>query len=167
MQIYIGSDHAGVEMKKGLEAYLKTKPEMKVLDLGVFTTDRVDYPDIAREVSEKVLENAGSFGILICGTGVGMSIAANRRSGIRAALLVNDYVTKMARADDDANVACLGSRWQDLETMKKLIDIFLSTAFYAGDDGRHERRVSKIEKMLEGRQDASKGSDGPEIESKC
>lgn len=167
MQIYIGSDHAGVEMKKELQVYLNTKSGYKVLDLGVFTADRVDYPDIAREVCEKVLENPESFGILICGTGVGMSITANRRQGIRAALAVNEYVAKMSRADDDANVACFGSRWQDIETVKKLADVFLETAFFKGDDGRHERRIGKIEKMLEGRQDASKGDFGPEAKSKC
>ncbi len=139
--IYLGSDHAGYEMKQGLADSVRGLGQ-DLVDLGVFTTDAADYPDIAREVSEKVSENPGSFGILICGTGTGMSMVANKLDGVRAASVTNEQMAEMARRHNDANVMTLGSRIVDLEMAKKLVKIFLETPF--DNDERHVRRVGKI-----------------------
>jgi ribose 5-phosphate isomerase B len=140
--IYIGSDHAGFEMKGVLKDYLQSELKLDFLDLGIFSTDSMDYPDIAREVSEKVSEYPDSFGILICGTGIGMSIVANKFNGVRAASVVNETMAEMARRHNNANLACFGSRLSDAETMKKLAKIFLETKF--DGEERHQRRVDKI-----------------------
>ena len=139
--IYLGSDHAGYEMKQGLAESVRGLGQ-DLVDLGVFTTDAADYPDIAREVSEKVSENPGSFGILICGTETGMSMVANKLDGVRAASVTNEQMAEMARRHNDANVMTLGSRIVDLEMAKKLVKIFLETPF--DNDERHVRRVGKI-----------------------
>lgn len=139
--IYIGSDHAGYEMKGALKEYLK-ELNQEFVDLGVFTTDSMDYPDIAREVAEKVSENPGAFGVLICGTGTGMAIAANKLNGVRAASVVNETMAEMARRHNDANIMTLGSRLIDVNMAKKLVKIFVETPFDAEE--RHQRRVDKI-----------------------
>lgn len=149
MQVYLGSDHAGFELKKQIKEYLaekfKGKEDDKVLDLGVFSLDATDYPDIAREVSEKVLENKGARGILICGSGIGMSISANRMKGIRAVLANNELTAKMARAHNDANILCLGERFTGKDMAFAIVDAFLNTSFDA--DTRHVRRVGKIDNV--------------------
>lgn len=139
--IYIGSDHAGYEMKNALGDYLG-ELKQEYVDLGVFTQDSADYPDIAREVSEKVSENPGSFGILVCGTGTGMSMAANKLNGVRAASVTNEMMAEMARRHNNANVMTMGSRLINEELAKKLVKIFIETPFDA--DERHQRRVDKI-----------------------
>lgn len=150
MQIYLGSDHAGVNLKRALKIYLDEKfkgnEEYSALDLGVFTNDASDYPDIAREVCEKVLEYDGSVGILICGSGVGMSITANRISGIRAVLANNEITARLARAHNKANVLCLGERFTGVELAKSIVDAFLSTKF--DEEERHLRRVNKIDTLI-------------------
>ena len=138
--IYIGSDHAGYEIKEDVQKYLTEKGN-KVIDLGVFSGGSVDYPDIAREVSEKVVDNEGSFGVLICGTGVGMSIAANKVFGIRALQASTRQEAEMSRKHNNANLICLGARTQQLEDMQTILDVFLETEF---EGGRHEKRVDKI-----------------------
>ncbi|MBI3873721.1 MAG: ribose 5-phosphate isomerase B, partial [Arcobacter sp.] len=109
MKYYIGADHAGIEIKRFVKELFEKKGHT-VEDLGPFDTLRVDYPDYASKVCEAVLSDNGSKGILICGSGIGMSMAANKFAGIRAALCHNEYSAKMARQHNDANVLCLGER---------------------------------------------------------
>lgn len=144
--LYIGSDHAGFALKEELKKFL-TDEGVKFLDLGSFSTESVDYPDIAREVCEKVVDDVGSFGILLCGTGVGMSMAANRREGIRAAFCLNEYLARMGRMHNNANVLCLGGRVIGPELAKSILRVFLETPF--SDEPKHERRLAKIEVMAE------------------
>lgn len=151
MQIYLGSDHAGINLKREIKDYLENKfqdnEEAQILDLGVFTNDSTDYPDIAREVCEKVVENKEAIGILICGSGIGMSIAANKRSGIRAVLASDELTARMGRAHNDANVLCMGERFIGRDLAKAIVDAFLQAHFDAEE--RHVRRVAKLEKINE------------------
>lgn len=140
--VYIGSDHAGYNLKEELKKYLNEKG-YKYVDLGTFSTDSIDYPDITREVCEKVVEEKNSLGVLICGTGVGMMMAANKRAGIRAAVCTHEIMAKMARLHNDANVLCLGSRLVGTELAKHILDTFLETPFE--NDDRHKRRIAKME----------------------
>jgi ribose 5-phosphate isomerase B len=142
MNLYIGSDHAGYSMKNSLKEYLMGEGH-DVVDVGTFSEDSVDYPDIAREVSEKVLENPGAFGVLVCGTGIGMQMTANKLKGIRATVATNENMAEMSRKHNDANVITLGGRTTDLELAKKIVDKFLATEFE--NEERHVRRVGKIE----------------------
>ncbi|MBU3014070.1 ribose 5-phosphate isomerase B [Poseidonibacter lekithochrous] len=140
MKYYIGADHAGIDIK----AYVKELFEKRgheVIDLGPNTKDRVDYPDYASKVCKSVLEEDGSKGILICGSGIGMSMAANKFDGIRAALCHNEYSAKMAREHNDANVICLGERVSGFGMVEAIVDAWNDSSF-AG--GRHEGRVEKI-----------------------
>jgi ribose 5-phosphate isomerase B len=141
MLIYIGSDHAGYRFKTIIKTYLEERTD-EVIDLGTFSEDSVDYPDIAREVAEKVYENHGSLGILICGTGTGMSIAANKHIGIRAASCTNEVMAQYARTHNNANILCIGERVLDNEeAAKKIVEVFLGSTF---EGGRHEKRVEKM-----------------------
>jgi ribose 5-phosphate isomerase B len=142
LKIYIGSDHAGFEFKNRVKKYVEEKGA-KIIDLGTFSTDPVDYPDIAREVSEKVNEQKGSFGILVCGSGIGVCMSANKREGIRAADCVNEYQARMTRMHNHANVLCLGARVVGIELAYSIIDVFFSTD--ESKEDRHVRRVRKIE----------------------
>jgi ribose 5-phosphate isomerase B len=139
--IYIGCDHAGYEMKEALKKHL-IENSIKITDLGCFSKESVDYPDIAREVCEKVSEEKSALGILICGTGIGMMMTANKYPGIRATVCTNDLMAKMSRMHNDANILCLGARIIDIELAKKLLDIFLETTFE--DEERHKRRIQKM-----------------------
>ena len=138
-KIFIASDHAGFRLKKNVISRLsKTK---KIIDLGPESRDSVDYPDFARNLSKKVASNKGSFGILICGSGMGMAIAANKTKNIRAALCYSVKNTKLSRLHNNANVITLGERLIDKKKAFNLIKIFLSTKF---EGGRHLRRVRKM-----------------------
>ena len=140
MKYYIGADHAGIDIK----AYVKELFEKRgheVIDLGPNTKDRVDYPDYASKVCKSVLEEDGSKGILICGSGIGMSMAANKFDGIRAALCHNEYSAKMAREHNDANVICLGERVSGFGMVEAIVDSWNEASF---EGGRHEGRVEKI-----------------------
>lgn len=153
--IYVGSDHAGYEMKEVIKASLKDNVgDMDFVDLGVFTTDSMDYPDIAREVAEKVSENKDAMGILVCGTGTGMVIAANKLDGIRAAAVTTDVMAEMARRHNNANIITLGSRIVDQEAAKRMVKIFLETPF--DNDERHQRRVDKITQIEKMRDEKKK-----------
>jgi ribose 5-phosphate isomerase B len=146
MQIYIGSDHGGFAMKEVLRNHLEAGGN-EVLDLGVFEElNKVDYPDVAREVGEKVLENDGSRGVLICGTGLGMCMAANKLKGIRAATAHDTTTAKYARLHNNANVITIGQRVVGNEVAKDILTTFLGTDF---EGGRHERRVGKITEIEE------------------
>lgn len=145
MRVYIGSDHAGYALKNGIKDYIQSLGH-EITDLGAFDESPADYPDIAREVAEKVYENGhnGSFGILICGTGTGMCITANKHVGIRAAACTDETLARFARAHNDANVLCLGARIISEDIAKNVVKVFLETSF---EGGRHQRRVEKIEKL--------------------
>ena len=144
MEIYIGSDHAGYNLKQTVKKHLEEK-DLKVTDLGSFSGEEsVDYPDIAREVAEKVLEYPGSFGIMICGTGQGSCMAANRFKGIRAALCTSTYLAEMARKHNHANFLCLGERSTEEHLALQIVDTFLETDI--DPDERHKRRVDKFDK---------------------
>ncbi len=141
MKFYIATDHAGILIKEDVKKILKDMGH-EVTDLGTNSTERVDYPDFAHKLSKSVLEDKGSFGILICGTGIGMSLAANKHKGIRAALCHDAYTAQMARAHNDANVLCFGQRVVGLGVIESMIKAWCETEF---EGGRHENRVKKIE----------------------
>lgn len=142
MRLVIASDHAGIELKADLVAHLKSGAH-QVEDLGVATKDSVDYPDYARKVAETLKGTASShvLGILVCGTGIGMSIMANKFHGVRAAVCTSEFEGRMARAHNDANVLCLGQRVVGAGVARSILDAFLSTPF---EGGRHAMRVEKI-----------------------
>ena len=141
MKFYIGTDHAGIELKNWTVELLKSKG-YEVKDFGPFTTDRVDYPDYAHKVATAVLEDKDSQGILICGSGIGMSMAANRHHGIRAALCHDAYTATVARGHNDANILCFGERIVGKGVAESIIDAWLNASF---EGGRHCGRVEKIE----------------------
>ena len=139
MKITIGCDHAGVEYKSKIVEFLE-KEGYQVLDVGTHGTESVDYPDYAHKVVEEVLAGA-NFGVLICGSGNGVSMAANKHKGIRAALCWSEEITKLARQHNDANIISIPARFMSLETSKQIIKTFLTEPF---EGGRHQRRVEKI-----------------------
>ena len=138
-KIFIASDHAGFNLKNSI--ILKFAKSLKIVDLGPNDKNSVDYPDFAKKLSKKVSTNKGSFGILICGSGMGMAIAANKTRNIRAALCYSTKNTKLSRLHNDANIITLGERLINKNKAFSLIKIFLSTKF---EGGRHLRRVKKI-----------------------
>lgn len=137
-KLFIATDHAAVDLKANLIADLDTLPWE---DLGPATSESVDYPDYAHKLCDLVDESKGYYGILICGSGQGMALAANKHKNIRAALCWNDEITKLSRQHNDANVLCLGARFIDEPHAISLIKLFLETEF---EGGRHKNRVSKI-----------------------
>lgn len=144
MKIYVGSDHAGYNLKQAVKDHLE-KRDVKVTDLGSFEgEDSVDYPVIAREVCEKVLEYPNSMGIMICGTGQGSAMASNRNKGIRAALCPTVELAEMSRRHNYANVLCLGERTTDEKTALAVVDTFLDTKPDSAE--RHKKRVEMFDK---------------------
>ncbi|MBU1992895.1 MAG: ribose 5-phosphate isomerase B [Patescibacteria group bacterium] len=146
MRIYLGSDHAGYAFKENLQKHLKGQGH-SVVDLGAFNEDDVDYPDIAHEVTDKVVENPGAYGILICGTGIGMSMASNDNKRARAALCTDEHMAEMARKHNNANMLCMGARVIDSGLGIKIADKFLNTEFESHEE-RHVRRVNKIKRNV-------------------
>lgn len=141
MKFYIGTDHAGFAIKEDVKALLKAR-NCEVVDLGPDSDARVDYPDFAHKVAKAVAQDNGSFGIAICGTGIGISISANKIPGIRAALCHDVYTAQMSRAHNDANILAFGQRVVGLGVIESMIDAFINTPF---EGGRHATRVAKIE----------------------
>ena len=141
MKFYVATDHAGLELKNWTVELLRSRG-FEVEDLGPFTADRVDYPDFAKKVCEAVLNDTNTQGILICGSGIGMSMTANRFKGIRAALCHDAYTAEMARKHNDANVLCFGERIVGKGVAESIIDAWLNNTF---EGGRHTGRVLKIE----------------------
>ena len=139
MKIAIAADHGGFEMKEALKNYYATK---NIIDLGTNSLDSVDYPDFAKLMAQTILTHKADLGILICGTGVGISIAANRYHGIRAALIYNEEVAALAKQHNNANVLVFGGRTMSVTDVIKYIDIFMQTEY---EGGRHQRRLDKIE----------------------
>ena len=141
MKIVAAADHGGLEMKNQIVENLR-KQGFAVEDLGTNSADSVDYPDFAEKATAKVLAGQADLGILVCGTGIGISIAANRHKGIRAAILYDDYVAKVAREHNNANVLCFGGRTMSTEDVLRRIGIFLKAAY---EGGRHDRRLCKLD----------------------
>ena len=137
----MGSDHAGFQSKNAMKDYVESKG-YEVTDLGCFNEDPCDYPDIAREVAEKVSEVPGSVGIAICGSGIGVAIAANKQRGVRAAMITTPEIAEMARKHNNLNVLTMGARHTAVEDMKLIVDKFLTTDFE--NEERHARRVEKL-----------------------
>ena len=138
--ISIGADHAGFELKEIIKSYLQEKG-LEVLDHGTYSEDSVDYPDFAHLVAGSVEGGETPQGVLVCGSGQGVCMAANKHAGIRAALVWNEEVANLTRQHNDANIICLPGRMIDPEVAKKAVDAFLETEF---EGGRHQRRVGKI-----------------------
>ncbi|HEY3225977.1 MAG TPA: ribose 5-phosphate isomerase B [Planctomycetota bacterium] len=143
MKVAIGSDHAGFAAKQALVAALK-KMGHSVVDLGTDSAEPCDYPDFAAQVGRAVASQEAERGILICGTGMGMGMAANKIPGVRAAVVTNEYTAEMSRHHNDANILCLGARVLTPEKIQELTQIFLAAHF---EGGRHAGRVDKIKKL--------------------
>ena len=143
MKIAIGSDHAGYDLKETIKNYLIEKG-YEVIDKGTNSKESVDYPIFGESVAETVAKGEADRGIVICGTGIGISISANKVKGIRAALCTNEYMARMARKHNDANVLALGARVLGVDLALSIVDVFLNTEF---EGGRHERRVHLIENI--------------------
>jgi len=141
MKFYVATDHAGIDLKDITVEMLRAKGH-EVEDLGPYSKDRVDYPDYAVKVSKAVLADDAAHGILICGSGIGMSMSANRFHGIRAALCHDAYTATMARAHNNANVLCFGERVVGVGVAESIIDAWIAGSF---EGGRHAGRVEKIE----------------------
>ena len=141
MRFYIATDHAGYALKEFTKDYVRSLGH-EIVDLGPDSADRVDYPDFAKKCANQVMEDKGSFGILICGTGIGISIAANKVAGVRAALCHDAYTATATRAHNDANILCFGERVVGKGVIESMIDAFCNTEF---EGGRHAGRVGKIE----------------------
>ena len=147
MKITIGSDHGAVELKEEVKKVLAEFEGVEVKDIGTFGKDSVDYPDIAEKVCADVVSGAADRGIVLCGTGIGISISANKIKGIRCALCNEIYSAKMSREHNNANVLAMGGRVIGSEVAGEIVRVWMKTDF-AG--GRHERRVNKI-MALEGK----------------
>ena len=141
MKISVASDHAGLERKNQIADYLKQIGHT-VVDYGTYTADRCDYPDFARPAALAVSSGECERGILVCTTGIGVSMVANKVKGVRCALCVNADMAKMTRAHNNANMIAMGQKYVDIETAKRIVDNFLNTPF---DGGVHADRVGKIE----------------------
>jgi ribose 5-phosphate isomerase B len=141
MKIAIGSDHAGFEAKDTI-VHQVVELGHEVQDLGVNSPDSVDYPEYAHVVAELVAEGQAELGILVCGSGIGMSIAANKVPGVRAALCGGEYAARMSRQHNDANILCIGARVTGADLIESMVRIFLATTF---EGGRHKVRVDKME----------------------
>jgi len=140
LPIAIGSDHAGFEYKEAIKKQLELQGK-KVVDMGTHSTDSTDYPDYAHPVAELVAKEEGAAGILICGSGNGVCMTANKHAAIRAALCWNEELAILARQHNNANIICLPARFVNLTQAEQMVKVFLNTPF---EGGRHERRVNKI-----------------------
>ncbi len=138
--LYISNDHAGIKLKQVVIKYCK-QHEIPFKDLGVNVNESVDYPDMAKPLCEEVIKDSNNIGILICGSGIGMSIAANRYSNIRAALCVDPYMATVARKHNNANILCLGERVIGIGLTEAIVAAFLNEKF---EGGRHSIRIDKL-----------------------
>ncbi len=143
--IAIGSDHAGKRLREAVKGWL-TEWGWEVLDFGTFEESSVDYPDFAKPVAEAILSGKAERGVLICGSGIGMSIAANRYPGIRAALCRDVLSAKYSRLHNDANVLAMGERFTGLGLAEAILSTWLETPF---EGGRHQRRIEKLDLLIE------------------
>lgn len=141
MRISIGADHAGESIKTSIKSLLEKALGHEVVDEGTHGSASVDYPDFAERVARKVSEGAADRGVLICGTGIGMSIVANKFPGVRAALVTDVFTAKMSRAHNDANILCIGSRVVSPESVEEIVKTWFAEPF---EGGRHQGRLDKI-----------------------
>ena len=139
-KIFISSDHAGFKLKEAIKSYLSNK-KLSFTDMGPFKETKVDYPDFAHKVAKRVKLNKNNVGILVCGSGMGMSIVANKHKNIRAAQCFNLKSTKLSRLHNDANIITLGSRLLTKKNALSCVGVFLNTNF---EGGRHSKRIKKI-----------------------
>jgi ribose 5-phosphate isomerase B len=144
MKLAIGSDHGGWELKEEIIKYLKTIKDIELVDYGTVGTDSVDYPDFGKTVAQAVSGKNADRGILICGTGIGMSIVANRYPGVRAALCHDHFTAQMSRLHNDANVLVMGARVVGKGVAMEILKAWLETKFEAG---RHQKRLDKIQEI--------------------
>ncbi len=151
-RLIIGSDHGGFELKEAIKSHLIKGSQYEVLDAGVYDRNPSDYPPIAHRVVGGILKGEFQRGILICGTGIGMSITANRHRGIRAALCHDHYTARYSRLHNDANVLVLGGRVLGVGLALEIVDVFLNTEF---EGGRHKRRLCLIEEYEESKRERS------------
>ncbi len=140
MKVIIASDHAGLELRRELVSALQ-ELRVEVNDVGPTTNASVDYPDFAKMVCKAVAAGEYQYGVLVCGTGIGMSITANKYRGIRAALCTSEFEARMTRAHNDANVLCLGQRVVGAGLARGIVEAFVATPF---EGGRHQKRLDKI-----------------------
>jgi ribose 5-phosphate isomerase B len=143
LKIALGSDHAGFQLKESLKRFLDNK-SLSYTDFGPFNMDEEDYPQYAYKVCNAIIQDKYDRGILICGTGIGMCITANKIKGIRAALAYNIEIAQLSRLHNDANVLCLGGRQTNESLALDIVDVWLNTSF---EGGRHQRRVDLINKL--------------------
>ena len=141
MRIAVGADHAGFELKETLADHLREAGH-DVTDCGTYSTDRVDYPDFGAAVGRAVAEGGADLGLCVCGSGNGIAMAANKITGVRAAVAYDVTSARLARAHNDANVLCIGERLTGAEVAREALDAWLAAAF---DGGRHEARVAKLD----------------------
>jgi len=141
MKIVLGCDHGGVELKEVIAGVLKSIPEVEIIDAGTYGEESVDYPEFGAKVAEAVSSGAADRGIAVCGTGIGMSIVANKYHGVRAALCHDCFTAKMSRKHNDANVLVLGGRVTGREVAIDMLKEWLATPF---EGGRHQRRLDEI-----------------------
>ena len=146
MKLAIGCDHGGFELKEAVRDYLE-EHNIPYEDFGAYSTDSIDYAPIAAKAAKAVASGEADRGILVCSTGIGISIAANKVKGIRAALCTNEFCAEMTRRHNNANILCMGGKVIDKETALKLVDIFLNTEF---EGGRHQRRIDQIAQIENG-----------------
>ena len=144
MKITVGSDHGAVKLKEEVKMVLKEFDNIEIHDVGTFGTDAVDYPDVAEKVCNEIINGHSDRGILLCGTGIGMTIVANKFKGIRCALCNDVYSAKMSREHNNANILAMGGRVLGFGPAGEIVRAWLTTDF-AG--GRHERRINKITKI--------------------
>ncbi len=142
MRIAIGCDHAGFELKEFIRQAISIDMSMDVSDFGAYSTESVDYPDFAHLVAQAIESGRDDFGILICGSGIGVSITANRHRRVRAALCWNVEIAQLSRKHNDANVICIPARFVSTKEALDMVKAFIITSF---EGGRHKRRVEKIE----------------------
>jgi len=143
VKIALGSDHAGYLLKNVIKDHLAEK-ELEFTDFGTFKMDSADYPEYSYKVCQSIISGECDLGILICGTGIGMSMAANKNKGIRAAVVHSAETAKMSRLHNNANVLCMGARIVEEEAACEFVDIWLSTSF---EGGRHEKRLNLITQL--------------------
>jgi ribose 5-phosphate isomerase B len=141
MKVAIGSDHAGFDYKEMIKEYLEKEFGFEVIDKGTFSNERTDYPIYAKAVAEAVASGEADMGVLICGTGIGMSITANKIKGIRAALCPNNFMAEMAKKHNNANILCLGQRVIGTDHALSIVKTFFTTDF---EGGRHAKRIALI-----------------------
>ena len=141
LKVAIGCDHGGFDLKQKVIEYLKAR-DIEYKDFGIFIKEASDYPEIAKVISKEVASNKFDRGILICGTGIGMSIVANKTKGIRASLCPDTYSARVSRAHNNANILCLGARVVGEYLALDIVDIWLKTGF---EGGRHKKRIDMIE----------------------